>query len=358
MKCLQKYAVDRYQSTDEFLEDLRQLKNQSQVDKTTINAATGKLLKTRQTRIISVIVITFALLALLAGYFFFSKESEPAGRVPIAVVDFVNQTNEPELNGLSGMLITALEQSRHLAVMSRARMYDEFKQMNRTDLIFVDEAAGREIAKRTNITALAVATIRNFDNLYSIDFKVIDPQSGDRLFSTKVEAEGKRNIPGLLDQLAEKTRIDLKEEKKTLQFASRGVAEVTTTNLEAYHHYFLGEQLMSRMEIQAAREEYKKAIELDSTFGLAYYRLANAYTWGFAHDFAKEPVEKAFELIDRIPEKERYLLRAVATNVEKGHSAAIPVAKEMERYYPDGKEMLYFIADWSFHANQHQQAIE
>ena len=72
--------------------------------------------------------------------------------------------------------------------------------MKRPDLTFVNETSGIEISKRANISALAVATIRNFDDLYTIDFKVIDPQTGDRLFSTKVEGEGKKSIPGLLDQ--------------------------------------------------------------------------------------------------------------------------------------------------------------
>ena len=65
---------------------------------------------------------------------FFSQEVESKERIPIAVVDFVNETDEQELNGLSGLLITALEQSRHLSVLPRSRMFDILKQLGKEDV--------------------------------------------------------------------------------------------------------------------------------------------------------------------------------------------------------------------------------
>ncbi|MFQ5652060.1 MAG: protein kinase, partial [bacterium] len=241
-KCLQKDPAERYQTVAELRAGLKQ----------EFSAPPVRSPRALRWRFAGLAVLSVVLAVAAFGYFSVFKPAESKERVPIAVVDFVNETSEPELNGLSGMLITALEQSRRLDVFSRARMYDEFKQMNRPDLQFVDEATGREIAKRVNLSALAVATIRNFDDLYTIDFKVIDPQTGDRLFSTKVEGEGKKSIPGMLDQLAGKTRIDLKEQEHIVQLTRRGVGEVTTTNLEAYQHYFQGEQLINQLNFQEA----------------------------------------------------------------------------------------------------------
>src|SRR5206468_4220666 len=48
----------------------------------------------------------------------FQEGSDSKDRIPIAVADFTNETKEEELNGLSGMLITSLEQSRHLTVIT------------------------------------------------------------------------------------------------------------------------------------------------------------------------------------------------------------------------------------------------
>src|SRR5262249_972922 len=53
----------------------------------------------------------------------------PGGEpVMVAVADFDNQTGDEGLDGLSGMLITSLEQSRKLSVLTRSRMFDLARQ--------------------------------------------------------------------------------------------------------------------------------------------------------------------------------------------------------------------------------------
>ena len=68
---------------------------------------------------------------------------EPAvssdGRIVVAVADFVNQTQDSELDGLSVMLITSLEQSRRLAVLTRSRMIDLLHQLRRDAPDLIDE---------------------------------------------------------------------------------------------------------------------------------------------------------------------------------------------------------------------------
>ena len=94
----------------------------------------------------------------------------------MAVVDFINETKEEDLNGLSGMLITSLEQSRHLTVLTRSRMFDVLKQLGKNEVERIDESLVREICQHANINALLTASIHKFDQLYTIDLKVIDLQ--------------------------------------------------------------------------------------------------------------------------------------------------------------------------------------
>ena len=158
----------------------------------------------------------------------------------------------------------------------------------------------------------------------------------------------------MLDRLSEKTRIDLREQPMSVELASRGIADVTTTNLEAYQHYFKGEEYINKLRLTDAEEEFKKAVAIDSTFGLAYYRLAYTLSWTVGSpQRAKEPLQKALALIDRIPEKERYMLRALEAEIERGFSPGIAILKEMEKLYPNDKEMLYNIGDYAHHAFQY-----
>ena len=355
-KCLQKEAKDRYQNTEDLQTDLQEITIVAGF-KSAGGGAGRTVPLQKRTFLYGGITALILLTLALAGYFFFGSEQEASReRVPIAVVDFINQTNEPELDGLSGMLITALEQSRRLDVMSRTRMYDEFKQMDRPELTFVDETTGREIAKRANLSALAVATIRKFGQLYTVDFKVIDPQTGERIFSTKVEGNGQESIPGLLDQLSDKTRIDLSEQDNRVLMERRGIADITTANLEAYQHYFRGQEFIDKLDFEHAKQEFRKAIEIDSTFALAYYRLAYAMGWN-AEKLANEPLQKALHYIDRIPEKERFRVRAEQARQDHGFAAAVALLTEMEKLYPQDKEMLFNIADYSFHSGDFTTAV-
>ncbi|MCH8024769.1 MAG: tetratricopeptide repeat protein, partial [Candidatus Marinimicrobia bacterium] len=223
----------------------------------------------------------------------------------------------------------------------------------------IDEAQRQEIARQAHLDVLIIASIRKLGRLYIIDLKALVPDRDEYLFTAREEGEGQESILTMLDRLAEKTRVGLKEKLTEIRATSLRVAEVTTPNLEAYQHYFKGEALINKLKFEAAQEEFEKAIAIDTTFGLAYYRLAYAISWIMGSEqLAIEPIRKAFAYIDRVPDKVKYLLRAEKAQVEEGMEAGIAILKEMERIYPDDKEMLYNIGDWSYHVGDETTAIE
>ena len=298
-------------------------------------------------------------LAALGYFFLIAPRLEGGEPVPTAVVDFVNETDEPELNGLSGMLITALEQSRRLAVCTRSRMFDILKQLGKNNVDHIDETLGREIARQAHLEALVIASIRKFGQLYTIDLKVLDPKGDEYLFTAREEGTGQESIPGMLDRLAAKTRKGLKERSRDIEARTPQVAAVTTPNLEAYQHYFKGEEYINKLKFDDAVQEFEAAVHLDSTFALAYYRLAYAISWNMGSEqLAMDPIQKAFALIDRVPDKIKYLLRAEKALVEEGMEAGLAVLREMEQIYPDDKEMIYNIGDWSYHIREYATAAK
>jgi tetratricopeptide (TPR) repeat protein len=301
--------------------------------------------------------ILFILTLIVFVYIFVTDNTEKEyERIPIAVIDFINETNEAELNGLSGMLITALEQSKRLTVLTRSRMFDILKQLKISEIERIDESTGRKICKQANIHTLATATIRKFGKLYTIDFKVLNVDKNEYLFTTKEQGEGQESIPAMIDNLSENVREKLKEKASEIKANPAKVAEITSANLEAYQHYFKGQEFIDKLRFDLAREEFKKAIELDSTFGLAYYRLAYAIDWEMHPKHSAQYITNAISFLDRIPEKEKYLARALATNLYEGRREAIEVLAEMENIYPNDKEMLYNIGDWSFHLGEYEKA--
>ncbi len=381
-RALEKNPEDRYQSIHDMVIDLRRLKKDStKVHRTSmpaipitsradVRSSTADMPasnvspenKTSKKKNRSLIFSGAAVLMLLlgiAGYYFMKGGDVSGARLPIVIADFVNETKEPELDGLSGMLITALEQSRRLDVLPRSRMYDILKLLGKNTADRVDESLGKEICNQAGINSLMLASIRKFGKVYTIDLKVVDPKEGKYLFAATETGEGQESIPGLLDKLSQKTREGFRENRAEIQSASKNVAEITTSNMQAYQHFFQGEQLMNRVKYIEAQEEYRKAVALDSTFGLAYYRLAYAISWeAGGQERAKASIEKSMANIDRIPEKERYLARAIQAEIYQGFTAGISVLQEMEKVFPNEKEMLYNIGDWSYHNSDLNAAAE
>ncbi|MGB2958518.1 MAG: protein kinase, partial [Bacteroidota bacterium] len=354
-KCLSKAPDNRYQNAGKITEALSPLRLQT--------AETAPLpqakKESRGRKIVAMVggAAAVVVVGLLAYTALFSTGGEAGERIPLAVLDVVNETGEPELDGLSGMLTTSLEQSRRLAVVTRSRMFDILGQMGRDSVSRIDESIGREICIRAGVNAMVSASIRKFGQLYTVDLKVLDPTKSEYIFTAKEEGTGQESIPAMLDRLSEKTRIGLKERAVEVREKQEEIASLTTSNLEAYQHYFQGEELINRLAFDEAEEEFRKAIALDSTFGLAYYRLAYSMQWN-QEVLASEPLEKALEYIDKIPEKERYMVRAEQAQLESGYPAALPILREMERIYPDDKEMQFDIGDMSYHSGDIATAEE
>jgi len=358
-KCLQKVPSSRYKYADELLIDLRQINKASDTKELLTKTAIKPVFQKTTNRLLLIPgIAAIVILLLIAGYFFFGTDPENTNRITIAVADFVNQTNEPELDGLSGMLITSLEQSRRLSVVTRSRMFDILDQMDKKNIDRIDESLGNQICQQANIGAMVVASIRKFGKLYTIDLKVVDPQKNEYLFTAKEEAEDQESIPSMLDRLSEKTRIGLKERVTQVNESNQNIASVTTNNLEAYQHFFQGEQFIDQLKFEDAKEEFKKVISLDSTFGSAYYRLAYAESWENESEvIQRSHLESALKFIDRLPERELYLVRAAYANLDNKYEAGIAILKEMEKIYPDDKEMNYNIGDWSYHLNDQITAV-
>ncbi|NIM65444.1 MAG: protein kinase [Candidatus Latescibacteria bacterium] len=357
-KALAKNPKHRYQDMEDLLVDLRRLK--AELDSKELLSRSGIRVKHRKSRVSAVLIpsLLIAAVAIVAVYFLKFQPGEAEGApIPIAVADFENETNEPELDGLSGMLITSLEQSRMLSVLTRDRMFDYLDQMDKNDVTRIDERMGREICREANVNVLIAASIRRFDELYTIDLKAYDLRENKHLFAAKEEGRGKASIPSMIDKLAKKTREELNEQSVAIQRTSENIADVTTPNLEAYQQYFLGEQYINQLKHKEAREAFQRAIELDSTFALAHYRLAYASWWGHEpEDLQRAQLQRALALVQRLPEKHRYLLRAQNAVAVEGLQEGVKILKEMEKIYPNEHEMIYNIGDYSYHLEEYEQA--
>ena len=321
----------------------------------TPSGSTGNVRARRRAprRLLVALAAVVAAGALAAGALWLRTEPAPAPgeRVTVAVADFANQTGETELDGLSGMLITSLEQSRRLSVLTRVRMVDVLRQLGRANVQTVDEALGREVALAAGVRALVVASVRRFDQLYAIELKVLDPVRSEYLFTLKEEGRTKASIPGMIDRLSERTRERLRERPDEVEASRVRVADATTASFEAYQHYFRGDQLKEAIRYEPAIEEYRKAIALDPGFALAHYRIS--YLAGFVglpEAERRAEIDLAMRGVDKVPEKERLHILAWKAHLDRRDAEARDLyARAVERY-PQDKEALFMAGDLELHS--------
>ncbi|HEY3215696.1 MAG TPA: protein kinase [Candidatus Eisenbacteria bacterium] len=280
-------------------------------------------------------------------------------RPQIVVADVVNKVRDPELDALASMLITSLEQARGLMVLTRSQMTDILAATGRPAAKRIDETLGLEISRRASAAALLIPSIRSVGDRYGVTLDAVDPRRGRSLFTATAAADGKDQLSAAIDTLSQRVRGELEGGREDARAAVRPVAQITTASLGAYHHYDLAERLIDGLALSEARAELERAVALDSTFGLAHARLAYVCWWLNDQQCERKQLAKAFALIDRVPERHRYHLRAQgAMSDRQGLEAARSILLEMERFYPRDKEMLYDIGDYSSHLNEFPTAIQ
>ena len=267
-------------------------------------------------------------------------------RLPVAIADFENNTGDATLDGLSGLLITSLEQSNYLSVLTRSRMNDILKQIGKSNINTINEDLGREICKTANIQSLILASISQFGDLYSVDLKILDVNNNEYLFTTNIQSEGKKSIPSMIDDIAKYSRSSLAEKKDVVDRSQTDIAKMTTDNLDAFKYYDLGEKAMFANQWKTAIEFFEEAVEYDTSFAQAYYMLAYSHKW-----FAKESltdfyIEKANAFTQNIPEKERLYIEALA---EKLSQKKIKLLEKIIEKFPNEKLAYFDIGDTYYH---------
>jgi eukaryotic-like serine/threonine-protein kinase len=294
-------------------------------------------------------------------------DGEAGPRIPVAVADVANVTSDPELSGLSGMLVTSLEQSRRLTVLTRSRLVDAIRQLGHEPPAVLDEPLAREVGRTLGVRALLLATVHRFDDLYAIELRALDPVKNEYLFTLAEQGRGKASVPGLIDRLSRRTRDRLSERDRDIEGTGRPVAALTTASLSAYEHFFKARQAVDLRQFDKAHEELKAALQDDPGFALAQYEVTVLDAWthvlgptGFDAPESSEQkanLEAALGQADRLPDKERLSLLAWKATVDQRTEEATRLRDQVAEAFPQDKDAVFWSADVRFHAGDPAGAI-
>ena len=249
----------------------------------------------------------------------------------IVLADFTNTTGDAVFDGtLRQGLASQLEQSPFLNLLSDERVAQTLALMaQRKDARLTRELA-REVCQRAAGAASIEGSISSLGSQYVVGLKAVNCRSGDVLANEQATASGKEQVLKALGEAAAKVRVKLGESLASVQKYDAPAENVTTPSLEALQAYSLGYQaLIVKRENAAAIPLFQRAISLDPNFAMAYAHLGTNYSGLGETARAAENTRKAYELRERVSEREKFYIVSHYEHYVTGNLEAARKAYEL-----------------------------
>ena len=250
-----------------------------------------------------------AIIAILIGlgFFYHSRNAQAlTGKDSILLSDFTNTTGDPVFdNTLKKALAVSLGQSPYLNVVPDSKVQQTLKLMGKPPETRLTSDIGREICQRAHVKAMLTGVIAPLGNEYVITLDAINAATGDSLAQVQEQATSKEQVLNALGSGAGKLRANLGESLASVQKFDKPLQEVTTSSLEALKAFSQADELRERGDTLAPVALYKRAIEIDPNFAMAYARVGTQYLNVGQADLARQNFQKAFELRERASEREK-----------------------------------------------------
>lgn len=229
----------------------------------------------------------------------------------ILLADFVNTTGDPVFDGtLKQALAVQLGQSPFLDILSESRVRESLKYMQMSPDTRVTRDVAKDICVRQGIKAMLLGSISGVGSHYVVSLEALNSQSGDAIASEQYEVDGKEEVIKSLGPAASRLREKLGESLNTIKKFDAPIEQVTTSSLEALRQYSQGVEQHSKADYLHAIPFYRKAVEIDPYFAIAHARLALCYNNTRQFESARDEYKQAYDLRDRVSERERFVIAA------------------------------------------------
>ena len=351
LKCLEKDKEKRYQTAAELNSELLRMEK----DIPTIERESPKH-KTITSREITVTVglrkllipavgVVLAILAVFAWRLLPRKEGAPAPKIKnsIAVISFENQTGDKAYDylrkAIPNLLITCLEQTGGLYVVTWERMQDLLARMGRKDIETIDRDLGFQLCRMEGVEAIVLGSFIKAGDVFATDVKVLNVDSKRLLKSSSSKGDGIGSIlKTQIDELARNISGDIGAAGQKIELAQTLIADVTTNSMEAYNYFLRGTEDLRKLYYEDARKALEKSVEIDPNFASAYHHLARVYSYVGNIEARDKAMEKAKALSGKATEKERLFIEArYAGMIERNRKKRGAILQEILAKYPKEK---------------------
>jgi len=308
-KALRKDRDERYQTINEVLTDLRDLKGELEAEgsspqtKARVEPIVTKIKRHKRGALLTLAAVI--LLAAAFAYFFYVAAPAPSpSEKSIAILPFADlspaRDQEYFCDGIQEEILTRLSKIRELKVISRTST-QRFKSA---------PPNLPQIAKQLGVANILEGTVQKADNQVRVHVQLISARDDSHLWADKYDRK-LTDIFGVESEIA--TAIADTLRAKLSGSEQRAIATRPTENSEAHQLYLKGTYFSNKRtgsDLHTAIAYFKDAIGKDPNYALAYAGLADAYALVSLYGGegpqetvpqAKAAARKALELEDGLP---------------------------------------------------------
>jgi tetratricopeptide (TPR) repeat protein len=314
-KALAKDVQTRYQSAADLAADLRQVQGATPVARAPRRRGRTLRWAIPATVVVAAIVATAILRPFSTDRWLGDVAEARPNTLAIMYFENVPEPDDPAHLGeiATNLLITDLSESRFIRVLSSQRLYDILRLKGKEGLRVIDRETASDVARHAGTQRMLLGSILRTEPTIVMTSQLVDVASGEVVGSQRVTGAEGEDVFALVDRLSGRVRADLDLPRQAATETDVLVADVTTHSEEAYRQYVIGLDARNRFLNNRAVEAFTRAVEIDSTFAMAWLqlsRLGNIFHETRSNREALHALEQAVRYSDRVGRRERRRISA------------------------------------------------
>jgi class 3 adenylate cyclase/tetratricopeptide (TPR) repeat protein len=301
------------------------------------------------------VVITLA----VGPYFYFHRAHALTQKDVIVLADFTNSTGDAVFDDtLKQALSVGLAQSPFLNILPDQKVSETLTLMGRSADERVTTKAALEVCQRTGSAAVLAGSIASLGSQYVLGLNAVNCRTGAALAQEQARATQKEDVLKALDLATTKLREKLGESFNSIQKFDVPIAEATTSSFQALKAYSVARKTLYEKGDSAAVPFYKRAIELDPNFAMAHAGLGASYSNLGESGLAGESIQKAYELRDRVSEREKFHISGLYYSFVTGELEKANQTYELwAQAYPRDEEPSGNLASNYYYLGKYNKAV-